>query len=307
MALISVIIPVYKAEDCLNELYGRLVPTIETITKDFEIILIDDFSPDNSWFLINELAHLDARVRGFRLSRNFGQHRALTAGIDLCSGDYAVIMDCDLQDPPEEIVNLYAEIKKGYKVVLARRCNRQDNFFKRSSSQLFYRILNFLSGLGYDPAVGVFCMIDRQLIDTISVMREQSRFINGLMSWMGFATSTIDVHHGKRFKGKSSYSLKSLMTLACDVIVSFSNKPLYLSIGLGLGLSVFSFLLIFYLIFSYAIFGVSVNGWYSIVVLLCFFSGATLTTLGIIGIYIGKIFEETKNRPLYLIEKKTSF
>ncbi|PJC68508.1 MAG: glycosyltransferase, partial [Zetaproteobacteria bacterium CG_4_8_14_3_um_filter_59_5] len=192
MPLISVIIPVYKAEDCLHELYRRLVPALEGVSKDFEIVMVEDCGGDRSWDIIGELAKADTRVRGIQFSRNFGQHYGITAGLDYCTGDWAVVMDCDLQDAPEAIPELYAKAQEGFDVVLARRIMRKDGLRKTLGSRLFYKLFAYLADMDYDPEVGNFRIISRKVIDGCCSMRENLRFFGGMIDWLGFPTAKID-------------------------------------------------------------------------------------------------------------------
>jgi dolichol-phosphate mannosyltransferase len=195
MSHISVVIPVYKAENSLSELYQRLNSSLTLISEDFEIILVEDCGGDRSWEIILELANQDPRVKGIQFSRNFGQHYGITAGIDYCNADWVVVMDCDLQDRPEEIPRLYAKAKEGYDVVLAKRKNRQDAFFKKLTSKIFYQAFNYLADLEYDSEVGNFRIISRKVVSNLRLMREQLRFFGGLVDWMGFPSASIEVQH----------------------------------------------------------------------------------------------------------------
>ena len=303
--LISVVIPVHKAEDCLPELYKRLKIALESITLNFEIILVEDCGGDGSWDEIVKLFQQDRRVKGMQFSRNFGQHYAITAGLDYCNGDWVVVMDCDLQDRPEEIVRLYQKAMEGYDVVLANRGRRRDSLSKRFSSWLFYKIFNWLSGLNYNNQVANFCIISRKVVDNYRLMREQSRFFGGLLCWMGFPTANIVVQHDKRFAGSSTYTFKKLWGLASDTIIAYSDKPLRLSIKFGFIISSLAFIYGIYILFHTIIYGVPVTGWSSLMVSIYFVGGIIIANLGIIGLYLGKAFDEAKKRPLYVIAKST--
>jgi dolichol-phosphate mannosyltransferase len=306
MANISVVIPVYKAEGCLHELYHRLVKSLEEISRDFEIILVEDCGGDHSWDIIVELAQQDPRVKGLQFSRNFGQHYGITAGLDHCDGDWVVVMDCDLQDAPEEIPRLYAKAQEGYDVVLARRGKRKDPFLKRMTAWLFYKIFSYLAELNYDAEVGNFRIISRKVVESFGLMREQLRFFGGLINWMGFPTASIDVQHEERFAGKSTYTFRKLWNLATDTIIAYSDKPLRLSIKLGFLISFFSLIYGVFILIRAFIYGSVVTGWSSLIVSLYFLGGIIISILGIIGVYLGKTFDEAKQRPLYLIRNSTS-
>ena len=303
MAHISVIIPVYKNENCLDELYQRLKKTLETISRDFQIIMIEDCGGDGSWEIITRLAHLDKRVKGIQFSRNFGQHYGITAGLDYCNGDWAVVMDADLQDRPEEIPRLYQKAKEGYDVVLARRGRRKDNIFKRVTSRIFYKIFSHLANVDYDSQIGNFRIISRRVVENFRLMRENLRFFAGLVDWMGFPTARIDVKHDERFCGKSTYTLRKLLKLAVEAIIAYSDKPLKLSIKIGFTMSFLAFLFGTYIIFRAIVYGRALIGWASLIVSLYFLGGIIIAILGIIGIYLGKTFDETKKRPLYIIKR----
>lgn len=305
MPHISVVIPVYKAEKSLQFLYDRLKKSLEIITQDFEIILVEDCGGDHSWDIICDLAKLDPRVKGIQFSRNFGQHYGITAGLDHCNGDWVVVMDCDLQDPPEEILRLYKKAQEGYDVVLARRGKRQDPPLKRLTSCLFYKVFNYFTDLQYDGQVGNFRIMSRMVTENFGLMREQLRFFGGLIDWMGFPTASIEICHEKRFEGKSTYTWGKLWKLASDTIIAYSDKPLRLSIQLGFLISTLSFIYGVYIVVSSLFYGSPVTGWSSLIVSLYFLGGIIIAILGIIGVYLGKTFDETKKRPLYLVRNTT--
>lgn len=306
MAHISVIVPVYKAEGCLHELYRRLRASLETITNDFEIVLVEDCGGDGSWIIIQEMAKQDSRIKGFQFSRNFGQHYGITAGLDHCNGDWVVVMDCDLQDLPEEIPALYAKAFEGYDVVLARRGNRKDGLLKRATSRMFYSVFSYLAGIKYDAEVGNFRIVSRKVVDNLRLMREKLRFFGGLVDWMGFPTASIDVKHAERFAGETSYTFHKLWKLAVETIVAYSDKPLRMSIRFGFAMSFFALLYGLYVIYSALAHGSPVMGWSSLIASIYFLGGIIIGILGIIGIYLGKTFDESKKRPLYLIANSTT-
>lgn len=304
MPLLSVVIPVYKAEACLLELYNRLTAVLKTITEEFEIIMVEDCGGDRSWEIIVELARRDPKVKGIQFSRNFGQHYGITAGLDHCDGDWVVVMDCDLQDQPEEIPRLYAKAQEGYDVVLARRRKRNDPALKRLLSWMFYKIFSYLANINYDGQVGNFRIISKKVVVNCRLMREQLRFFGGLVGWMGFPTASIDVQHAERFLGKSTYTSKKLWRLASDTIIAYSDKPLRLSIRIGFTMAFLAFVYGIYILFRAVFYDSPVIGWSSLIVSIYFIGGFIIAILGIIGIYLGKTFDETKKRPLYIISKK---
>ncbi|MFA7239952.1 MAG: glycosyltransferase family 2 protein [Sulfuricellaceae bacterium] len=305
MPHLSIVIPVYKAEGCLEELYCRLKIALEAVTADFEIILIEDCGDDRSWPMIIELSKQDSRVKGIQFSRNFGQHYGITAGLDYCCGDWVVVMDCDLQDRPEEIPRLYAKAQEGYDVVLARRGVRQDPLLKRLTSWLFYRLFSYLADIEYDGEIGQFRIMSRKVVKNFCSMREQLRFFSGLVQWMGFPTASIEVGHSERFAGKSSYSFSKLWKLAIETIIAYSDKPLRLAVRLGFLMAFFSFCYGAYILGRAMIYDSPVPGWSSLIVSLYFIGGIIIFILGIMGIYLGKTFGESKKRPLYIVSKAT--
>lgn len=305
MPLISIVIPVYKAENCLDELYRRLVAALETITSDFEIVLVEDCGGDRSWEMIERLSTRDARVKGFQFSRNFGQHYGITAGLDHCSGDWAVVMDCDLQDRPEEIPRLYAKAQEGYDVVLARRGTRRDPLQKRITSWLFYRLFSYLADIRYDGQSGNFRIMSRKVVVNFLRMREQLRFFGGLVQWMGFPTASIEVEHAERFEGNSTYTYSKLWKLAAETIIAYSDKPLRLAVRFGFLMAFLAFCYGIYILIHALIYGSPIVGWSSLFVSLYFIGGIIIVILGIMGIYLGKTFDESKKRPLYIIQKAT--
>jgi len=303
--LLSVVIPVYKAEHCLDELYLRLKAALESISPDFEIILVEDCGGDGSWQVIERLAAADPRVRGIQFSRNFGQHYGITAGLDHCRGDWVVVMDCDLQDRPEEIPRLYAKAQEGYDIVLARRGARHDPLLKRFTSWLFYKLFSYLADIEYDGQTGNFRIMSRKVAVNFLRMREQLRFFGGLVQWMGFPTASIEVEHAGRFEGSSTYTFAKLWKLATETIIAYSDKPLRLSVRFGFLMAFFAFFYGVYIIARAFIYGSAIPGWNSLIVSLYFIGGIIIAILGILGIYLGKTFDESKKRPLYIVRRVT--
>lgn len=302
---LSVVIPVYKAEHCLDELYQRLKVALESITPNFEIVLVEDCGGDGSWQVIERLAMADPRVRGIQFSRNFGQHYGITAGLDHCQGDWVVVMDCDLQDRPEEIPRLYAKAQEGFEIVLAGRGARKDPLLKRVTSWFFYRVFSYLADIDYDGDSGNFRILSRKVVVNFLSMREQLRFFGGLVQWMGFPTARIPVEHAERFEGKSTYTFSKLWKLAAETIIAYSDKPLRIAVRSGFLMAFLSFCYGAYILLHAWFYGTSVPGWNSLIVSLYFIGGIIIATLGIIGIYLGKTFDESKRRPLYIINNTT--
>ena len=300
---ISVVVPVYKARDCLAALYRRLVEAVEPITPDFEIVLVEDGSDDGSWEGIVALAKRDHRVKGLKLSRNFGQHYAITAGLDQASGDWVVVMDCDLQDQPEEIEKLYRKAQEGYDVVFARRHERNDSLYRKLSSWLFIQLYNYLGDIQVDNSVANFSISSRRAISYVKRFRERNRAFPAFLNSVGFKRAYVDVEHAARFAGASSYSFTKLLDFAIQCIVSQSNKPLRLSIRFGFALACLSILYGGMMVFRYLHSGATVPGWTTLVVLVSFLGGLGFANLGILGLYLGKVFDEVKGRPLYCVEQ----
>lgn len=305
MAHISVVIPVYRAEGCLEELYRRLTAALEPLTADFEIVLVEDCGGDRSWPLIVELARRDPRVRGLQFSRNFGQHCGITAGLDHCDGDWVVVMDCDLQDRPEEIPRLYAKAREGHDMVVARRGRRSDPLFKRLASWLYYSLFSWLADMQYDPQAGNFRIVSRKVVSVYRRMRERSRFFGSLINWMGFPAAAIDVQHDERFAGESTYTFGRLWRLGAETIVAYSDKPLRLAIRFGFLIALAAFVYGLYTVFHVLVHGSPVSGWSSLIVSIYFIGGIVIALLGVLGIYLGKTYDETKGRPLYVVNHTT--
>jgi glycosyltransferase involved in cell wall biosynthesis len=300
---ISVVVPVYKAKDCMAELYRRLVQTLEPITLDFELVLVEDCGGDGSWEEIVTMTDKDLRVKGIKLSRNFGQHFAITAGIDHACGEWVVVMDCDLQDQPEEIDKLYRKAQEGYDIVVARRHQRSDSLYRKLSSTLFSLLYNYLGDIKVDNSTANFSISSRRVIDYVRQFRERNRSFPIFLNTVGFRRAYVDVQHAARFAGASSYTFGKLMDFAIQCIVSQSNKPLRLSIRFGFILSTMSLLYTAYLLARYFVYGAGVPGWTSLMVLMSLLFGLLFTNLGILGLYMGRVFDEVKHRPLYMIEQ----
>ncbi|MDQ6887316.1 MAG: glycosyltransferase family 2 protein [Gemmatimonadota bacterium] len=305
MAHLSVVIPVFQAEECMDELYRRLCSSLAPITSDFEIVLVEDGGRDRSWEKIQELAAADHRVRGLQFSRNFGQHYGITAGLDVCDGDWVVVMDCDLQDRPEEIPRLYARALEGYDVVLARRGLRRDGWLKRTTSHAFYAVFKYLTEMQYDEQVGNFRIMSRQVVLSFRQLRERLRFFGGLMTWLGFRVGSVDVVHAERFAGSTSYDYRKLVRLAVDTIIAYSDKPLRLAIRLGFAMAALSLAAGIFFLVRALTHRIPVSGWASLIVSLYFIGGIVVGLLGMLGLYIGKMFDETKRRPLYIVRRTT--
>ncbi|NOR87169.1 MAG: glycosyltransferase [Bacteroidales bacterium] len=303
MSYISIVSPVYSAEKIIPLLVERIESSIQKITDDYEIILVEDCGPDNSWEAINKIASKNKKVVGIKLSRNFGQHYAITAGLDIAKGDWIVVMDCDLQDQPEEIENLYLKAKEGFDVVLASRYNRNDNYFKKLFSKVFYGILGYLTGSEQDATIANFGIYNKSVIRAITSMRESIRYFPTMVKWVGFKTTKVNVQHDVRYEGKSTYNFKRLMNLALDIILAYSDKPIRLLIKSGFFISFIAVVMAFIYLFKWIKGEVIVIGYTSLIISIWLLSGIIISTLGVVGLYVGKIFEGVKKRPIYVINK----
>jgi polyisoprenyl-phosphate glycosyltransferase len=302
--MISIVVPVYKGRDSLPELYARLKSTLEKITDSFEIILVNDNCPQQSWEVIETLAQADHRVKGINFSRNFGQHSAITAGLEHCGGEWTVVMDCDLQDRPEEIPALYeAAVKGKFELVFARRIERQDNFFKRLSSTLFYKTLSYLTGTRQDNSIANFGIYHRKVIKAILSMEDYIRYFPTMAQWVGFRSTAVDVEHSERKHGTTSYSWMKLIRLAISIIISFSDKPLRLTVRLGFFISLLSVAGACYTLYRYFAGKIIVTGYTSLIISIWFLCGLIIMTLGVMGLYIGKSFDKVKGRPVYIVRE----
>jgi len=306
MASISIVSPVYKADDCILELYSQLVKNVEKITEDFEIILVEDGGGDNSWNIIKEISLSDSRVKGIKLSRNFGVHHAITAGLDIAKGDWTIVIECDLQSPPEKMIDLYQKALEGYDVVIARFVTRADNIFRKIFSKLFWRSMSFLSGMKLDPKHGVYRIMSRKIVDNFKLFSEQERHFKAILEWMGIHYSTVDMVRKKRFSGRSAFTFPKLVYATFSYIVAYSSKPLMIFTGIGLLSSISAFVVTIIVFVSRFLYGTDwPSGWASLMLSIYFIGGIIITNLGIIGYYVGKNYDETKKRPIYIISEKT--
>ncbi|GAA3402978.1 glycosyltransferase family 2 protein [Paenibacillus hodogayensis] len=300
---ISVVIPVYGSPQSLIPLCSRLKSSIGIISEDYEIILVNDCSPDDSWSIIKKIAEQDEKIVGINLSRNFGQHYAITAGLDHARGEWTVVMDCDLQDPPEEILNLYKKACEGYDIVIALRKNRKDSFLKKMSSKAFYHFFSYLTDTKQDGEAANFGIYNRKVINAIVSMKESLKYFPTTVKWVGFKRSSVNINHQEREHGKSSYSLSKLFKLAFNVIIAFSDKPLRLAIRLGFFIATISFSYAVFIVIR-ALMGIKgFEGWPSLIVSIWFLSGLIISLLGIIGVYLCRTFDEVKKRPVYIISE----
>lgn len=303
MTTISVVTPVYGCGANLPTLHQRLIEVLTPITQDFEIIMVNDASLDHAWAAIEQICAQDARVKGVSLSRNFGQHPAITAGLSQASGEWIVVMDCDMQDVPAEIPRFIEKARQGYDLVLGKRAMRKDSWIKRNSSIQFYKLLSYLTETHLDPGIANFGIYHRKVIQAVLKMGDPIRFFPAMAQWVGFASATIDIEHGDRFGGSSSYSWRSLFKLASNVIITFSNKPLRIIVNAGFFVSASALVYASYIIWKALVGGTAVPGWSSVIVSVWFLSGLHMVVAGIVGVYVGKVFDASKNRPMFIVDK----
>jgi len=298
---ISVVVPVYGCDGCIEELCARLRLALLSIRVSFEIVLVDDRSPDHSWSKIVAVHEHFPELRGIRLSRNFGQHIAITAGLASARGDYVVVMDCDLQDPPERIPELYEKIQEGFDLVLAKRVTRSHSLGRVLGSKAYFALMRRLSKGSFDSSFGTFSILSRKVVREFLRFGERERHYLFVLRWLGFEAGTIEYGHDKRFAGKSSYSLSRLIRHAFDGLFFQSTDLLKWIVTAGLGFSLVGMLSSIYVVLAYFLRGSS-PGWTSLFVVILTCTGVILVSLGVVGLYIGKIFEQVKGRPLYSID-----
>ncbi len=301
---ISIVVAIYNEEKVLPELYNRLIPVLTSISENYEVILVDDGSKDRSWEVIESLSKKNEKIKGIKFTKNFGQHVAITAGLDNSNGDYIVLMDADLQDQPEEIPKMLKKCKEGFEIVYAVRKTRAESFLKRMSGKSFYFVFNKLSSFELRPDIGIFRVMTRLVRDNIVQMREQTRIITGLIDWLGFPSAHVEIDRPERFSGETKYGIRRLLRLAMQGIMSFSNLPLRFATYMGLTVSVASMLLGFYFIIKKIFYDIELIGWPSLITAVLFLGGVQMMVIGILGEYIGRIFIDIKQRPLYVISKR---
>ena len=306
--LLSVVVPCANEQEVLRETNRRLVSTLGQVSLDFEIIYVDDGSTDSTIDLLRELQVQDERIRVVRLSRNFGQQIAITAGLEHASGDAVVVIDADLQDPAELIPEFVERWLEGYDVVYGVRTQRDgETVFKRWTAKSFYRLINRLSDTSIPIDTGDFRLIDRAVVNALLAMPEHDRFMRGMVSWLGFSQVSVSYRRAPRLAGVTKYPLLKMLRLAVDGIVSFSTMPLRLATWLGLASSGLAALGIVYALASRIFAQGWVKGWTSILMAVLFIGGVQLVCLGIIGEYIGRIYGESKDRPLYVVRERIGF
>lgn len=303
---ISVVIPLLNEEGNIRVLYDALLPVIEEVSGSYEIIFVDDGSKDASFDIINQLSLQNSKVLGISLSRNFGHQVALTAGMEHASGEIVITMDADMQHPPDVILELYKKFKEGFDIVNTIRTETADSgAFKKMTSSWFYKLINRLSDIHIEPAAADFRLMNRKTVNAFIQLKEKDRFTRGLISWMGFKQAMISYTAPSRFSGKSKYSLFKMLRFAADGITSFSAKPLRISFFSGLIVSLIGLFYAIYAVIEYFS-GKTIPGWTSILVSILIIGGIQLISIGIIGEYLARVFNEAKNRPLYMVKQYTT-
>lgn len=304
MSYLSIVIPLFKCSAAVPELAQRLEKTLPEISEDYEVIFINDGSPENDWEQVQKQAAVNPKIKGINLSRNFGQHYAITAGLKHASGEWIVVMDGDLQDQPEEIKKLHNKAKEGYDIVMGQRGQRKDGFIKRLFSKLFYRTFGYLTNTRQDASIANFGVYNKKAIDAVLSMKDNIRYFPTLIQWVGFKRTAIEVEHDKRFEGKSAYNMSRLFRLAFNNIIAFSDKPLRITIRVGFFISTLSFIFGIVYLVRYLIGDITVLGFTSLIISIWFLSGIIISILGLLGIYIGKVFDKVKDRPVFIIDQK---
>ncbi|PKA83631.1 dolichol-phosphate mannosyltransferase [Ulvibacter sp. MAR_2010_11] len=301
---ISVIIPIFNEEGIIAELYQRLRKSVMNVSENYEFIFVNDGSRDGSLIQLMKIAESDPKTYYINFSRNFGHQIAVTAGLDFCNGDAVVIIDGDLQDPPELIPQLYDEYKQGFEVVYAQRRKRKgETFFKKITAKLFYRILKRITSINIPLDTGDFRLIDKKVVSYLNKMPEQNKFLRGQIAWLGFNQTYVQYDRDSRKEGKTGYTLGKMLKFALDGITGFSDKPLLFVSRLGIFISFIAFIVLMYAIYAHYFLGTTITGWTSLMVSFLFIGGIQLISVGVIGEYISRINKNILNRPLYIIEK----
>lgn len=306
--LISVVIPVYYEEEVVEACYRELRQVMLRNKWHYELIFVNDGSKDRTLPLLKNIAQQDQGVKIIDFARNFGHQVAVTAGVFESTGDVTVIIDADLQDPPCVIEQMVSKWKEGYDVVYAKRkCRKGETFFKKVTAKAFYRLLAYMSEIDIPTDTGDFRLMDKKVVDAFRAMPEHNRFVRGMVSWIGFEQTFVTYERDERLAGETKYPLKKMLHFAADGIISFSTKPLKVMRTMGFMTVVLAFLLLLHSLISKFLWHSATTGWTSLMVAITFFSGVQLFSIGILGEYIGRIYDETRNRPLYLIKEKVNF
>lgn len=300
----SIIVPMYNEQDVIVMTYEQLTLTMKKLNEPYQLIFVNDGSRDETAIIVKQLALKDSAIKLVNFSRNFGHQIAITAGIEHAEGDAIIIIDADLQDPPHVMLQMIEKWKEGYEVVYGKRLSREgETWFKKFTAKWFYRILRKLTNVDIPTDTGDFRLIDRKVADVLTQLNEKHRFVRGLVSWVGFKQTSVEFVREERAAGVTKYPLKRMLKFALDGITSFSYKPLRIATYIGFAVSLFSFIYLIYIVFEHLFTDNTVPGWTSLIGISLLFNGIILLLLGVIGEYIGRIYEESKNRPLYIIQE----
>ncbi|WEA46404.1 glycosyltransferase family 2 protein [Priestia aryabhattai] len=301
----SIVVPVYNEEEVIHETYRRLTEVMRSTKEAYELLFVNDGSRDRTAEIIKEYSEQDSAVVLLDFARNFGHQIAITAGMDYARGEAVVVIDADLQDPPELILEMIEKWKQGFDVVYAKRTKRKgETYFKKQTAAMFYRFLRAMTDIDIPLDTGDFRLLDRKVCNQMNSIQEKNRFVRGLVSWVGFKQIAVEYERDERLAGESKYPLKKMLKLSMDGITSFSYKPLKLASYAGVTLSGIGFIYLFVVLYLKLFTDSTITGWSSLIVIQLFFSGIILIILGMIGEYIGRIYDETKNRPLYIVREK---
>ena len=304
MNFLTIVAPAYNEESLIKEFIKEVTLQVEKITPDYEVIIVDDGSMDLTWSEITKECESNKKIKGIKLSRNFGHHYAITAGLFASKGQWTVVMDSDLQDRPEVIVDLLKKAQEGFDVVFVNRVDRPESVLYKMCQRFFYFILNILSGLDFDSRQANFSIISEKVVRAFKSLPENGRFYGSSIKWLGFEKTAIEAKHGNRLSGKPSYTIRKRIRLATEIILSFSERPLIFSVILGLFVSFLALCLTFLVLFKSISEGFEVSGWASLIVSILFTSGGILTMIGLLGIYVGRIYTEVKSRPLFIVSER---
>ncbi|MCK9610706.1 MAG: glycosyltransferase family 2 protein [Candidatus Cloacimonas sp.] len=300
--MLSIIIPCYNTRECITALYESIKNILGHNKIAYEIIFIDDKSPQKDYEVVKHLSQIDSSVKLIKFVRNFGQQNAISAGLKISKGDWVIVMDADMQDDPIYIPQLYSKVQEGYDIVFAKRINRKHSFIKILESRVYHLCFNWLTGMDTDTTIGNYGIYSRKVVNEFNNMNEQFRSFGLLIKWMGFNCAYMDVEHGKRYTGKSSYNFHKGIILAFNAMIAFSQRPLKFAVLIGFGITFISIIVSIIFIIRWLLGEVAIIGWTSIVLSIWLIGGLNIIILGIVGLYIGKIFEETKQRPHYIID-----
>jgi glycosyltransferase involved in cell wall biosynthesis len=302
MTQLSIVLPVLNEETLVHELLTQVQQNVTSLVNEYEIIIIDDGSTDQTWNLISKKAIEDKNIKAIKFSRNFGHHYAITAGLNKSKGEWVIVMDADLQDKPQIIPELYEKAQEGYDVVFVSRHNRPETKFYLGLQKLFYFILNLITGMHFDSSHANFSIISRKVVEAFNNFPENARFYGSTIMWLGFKRTQIAADHGIRHSGSSSYTISKRIKLALDISLSFSERPLKFAIFVGMIFSTFSVIYSAWILYASIMWSYTVEGWSSIMISIYFVSGILFMVLGVLGVYLGRVFREVKRRPLYVIE-----